>query len=239
MTNFHLIHTLQALGMTKEEAAMYIIIADYGAINVSSLSRKMSITRVTAYSLLKNLIEKKCVMKAKLHKRFLYQAEDPKNLLARFEMMYKEGSQALSLLSLSQSKSLFVPEITMYSGTDEIAKIYDDLGTILPKGGTYFRYTSRTEDQKRSLLYSRLRKEKEIERLVITNEKKSSTKEKDSNRFIKTVPKDFSFDDNVTVLIYGTKVAHIDFNSNTGIVIESPHLAHFQEKIFKLLWKRL
>ena len=75
--------------------------------------------------------------------------------------------------------------------------------------------------------------------MVITNQSKSDKKGKDSDRFIKTVPKDFAFDDNVTVLIYGEKIAYMDFNSDTGITIESPQLARFQEKIFKLLWKRL
>ena len=239
MANNYLIPTLNALGLSKEEALTYISLIESGASNVSSLSRKLSLSRVTTYSLINNLINKDCIAKTKYNKRILYQAHDPELLLSRFEKIYKEGSQALSALSVAQHKSLFIPDIQVYSGGKEITKIFDDVGMTIPRGGTYFRYTSRTKDQERSPLYSRLRIEKEIERLVITNEKKSLSKEKDSNRFIKTVPKDFAFDDNVTVLIYANKIAHIDFNSDVAIVIDSPQLARFQEKIFKLLWKKL
>lgn len=239
MTKKTLITTLMAIGLTEQEAKLYIVLIESGASNVSSLSRSLLLSRITVYSLLESLIKKECITQTKLYKRLLYQAHDPEKLLARFEEIFKEGSRALSLLAAENRSTFFVPEIKIFAGEDELSKIYDDVGTTLPKGGTYFRYTSRIKDSTRSLLYSRLRVEKELERLVITSEKKASLKQKDANRFIKTVPKDFSFDDDVTVLIYGTKVAHIDFNSNMGIVIESATLANFQQKLFKLLWKKL
>lgn len=239
MTKKTLIATLMAIGLTEEESRLYIFLTEHGASNVSLLARRISLSRVTTYNLIKSLIEKECVTQTKQRKRLLYQAYDPEILLARFEQIFKDGSRELSLLSVTNRQKFFVPEIKIYAGEDEITKIYDDVGVTLPQGGTYFRYTSRIKDTKRSLLYSKLRKEKEIERLVITSENKASGKQKDSNRFIKTVPKDFSFDDDVTVLIYGSKIAHIDFNSNIGVVIESKTLATFQKKLFKLLWKKL
>ena len=239
MTNISILPTLLALGLTNEEANMYIFLVERGPSNVSLLARNTSMTRVTAYIHIENLLSKKFIQKTKQAKRILYQAYDPKTLLPRLEQLCNDGVRNLSLFAHEKDTSFFIPEIKVYSGQKEILEIYDDIGLSLPKGGTYFRYTSRITDQGRSPLYSKLRVEKELERLVITNERKSSAKGKDPNRFIKTVPKDFSFDDNVTVLIYGNKTAHIDFNSNTGIIIESKHLARFQEKLFKLLWKRL
>ncbi len=239
MTKKTLIATLMAIGLTEEESKLYIFLTEHGANNVSEIARFLSLSRVTSYNLIRNLIKKQCITQTKQHKRLLYQAHDPEILLARFEQLFKEGTRELSLLSATNRRKFFVPEIKIYAGEDELPKIYDDVGVTLPQGGTYFRYTSRVKDSVRSPLYSRLRVEKELERLVITSEQKASGKKKDANRFIKTVPKDFSFDDDVTVLIYGSKVAHIDFNSNMGIVIESKTLATFQQKLFKLLWKKL
>jgi len=39
--------------------------------------------------------------------------------------------------------------------------------------------------------------------------------------------------------IYGHKVAYIDFNTETSIVIENPMIAEFQRKLFKLAYNSL
>ena len=239
ITNKHVISSLLAIGLTQEEAILYSFLVESGASDVTTVAKNLSITRVTAYALIKELLRKDFILKTKPKKRYLYQAHDPEMLLSLFQNAYKNGAQALSMLSIKHKKNLFVPEVKIYSGVEQVRSMYDDVALTLPKGGTFFRYTSRTKDVGYSPVYAKLRKEKELERMVITNQSKSDKKGKDSDRFIKTVPKDFAFDDNVTVLIYGEKIAYMDFNSDTGITIESPQLARFQEKIFKLLWKRL
>lgn len=233
------ITSLVALGLQTGEAHVYLFLVEHGACDVSTVAKNLSITRVTAYNHIEGLLKKECIIKTRPHKRYLYEAHDPERLLSQFEAAYKDGIQSLTLLSQSYRKKLFVPEITLHAGIDQLRSIYDDVAQSLPRGGTFFRYTSRSKDVGYSPIYARLRKEKELERLVITSVAKSEKKSADADRFLKTVPKDFAFDDNVTVLIYGTKVAYMDFNSDSGITIESPHLARFQEKIFKLLWKKL
>lgn len=230
---------LRTLGFTEEEIRIYLCLAENGLSTVTAISRKTKMSRPTCYSLLASLMKKGGVKKSKKGKSVVYQASDPDFLLSLFESAHAEGVRSLSSLALTYKNQNFIPEMTFYSGAENISKIYDDIAHTLPKGGTYFRYTSRNDETRRSPVYSRLRAEKEIERLVITSEKKKSTKSHDPNRFIKTVPRDFSFDDNVTAIIYGTKIAHIDFNSHSAIVIESPQLARFQEKLFKLLWRKL
>jgi adenylate kinase family enzyme len=51
--------------------------------------------------------------------------------------------------------------------------------------------------------------------------------------------KDILLDDNIMFTIYGDKISLIDFNKETAIVIESPEMARFQEKIFRLLYKKI
>jgi hypothetical protein len=47
------------------------------------------------------------------------------------------------------------------------------------------------------------------------------------------------FEDNIFMSIYANKVAYIDFNSESSIIIENTQIANFQKKIFKLLFKSL
>ncbi len=239
-TNNAIKGALLSLSLEKNEVAAYLYLTKHGASNLSSIAKGVHVTRVTAYVLIHALLKRGFVIKTTLSRRTLYEACDPNKLLASLETVYKEGTLALTQLSAAMKTTLFIPNITIHSGKDGLSTIFDDVVETLPRGGTYFRYTSRKDDISFSNQnYRTLRKEKEIERLVITSVHKAEQKSKDANRFIKTVPKDFNFDDNVMVLIYGNKMAHIDVGSQTGIVIESPQLAHFQEKIFKLLWRKL
>jgi predicted transcriptional regulator len=239
MTNNPLNHALFALGLSEHEAAIYIFLAHEGVSNISSIAKGVHLSRVTTYTYIEKLLEKNLLLKTKHKERDLYEVCDPSSLIASLDEVHKEGSRALTSLSQALKKTLFIPKITIHTGRKELLDVYVNIAKDSPRGGTFFRYTSRTDDFGFAPLYTGLREEKELERLVITSEHKAERTKKDSNRFIKTVPKDFSFDDNVTLIIHGNKVTHIDYSSLTGVTIESPQLARFQEKIFKLLWKKL
>ncbi|USN59296.1 MAG: hypothetical protein H6767_04440 [Candidatus Peribacteria bacterium] len=47
------------------------------------------------------------------------------------------------------------------------------------------------------------------------------------------------FDDNIFMSIYADKVAYIDFNSESSIIIQNKQIADFQKKLFRLIYKRL
>jgi predicted transcriptional regulator len=230
---------LYGLGFSHDESLVFLCLVEHGAASVAFTARKTKLSRTTVYKSLEALINKKRIRKTSPKRRTLYEAVDPGTFITELEEMSRQGIQELYQLSAKHKGSLFIPVVSMHEGQAEIHSIYEDIITTLPRGGTYFRYTSRRDEHGVTPLYQVHKNTKEIERLVITSLKKADLKEQDANRFIKTVPKDFAFDDNVTLLIYGQKIAYIDYNSMTGTVIESPQLARFQEKIFKLLWRKL
>ncbi len=47
------------------------------------------------------------------------------------------------------------------------------------------------------------------------------------------------FRDNVLMTIYGNKVAYIDCNTETSVIIDSPLIAEFQTKFFRLVYSAL
>ena len=54
------------------------------------------------------------------------------------------------------------------------------------------------------------------------------------------IPKKYDlFDDNISKIIYGNKVAIIDYSTETSFIIENKKFADFEKKIFKLLFKYL
>ncbi|MDR3558263.1 MAG: hypothetical protein P4L61_01900 [Candidatus Pacebacteria bacterium] len=47
------------------------------------------------------------------------------------------------------------------------------------------------------------------------------------------------FEHNVTEVIYGDKVAFIDYGSEIAMIIESKKIAEFQKHIFRMFYKKL
>ena len=120
MTELSLLPVLLALSFTHEEANTYIYLAHHGASNVSSLARGVHTSRITMHTIITKLVKRGYVIKTKLRKRILYEVCDPELLIAEFEPISKESTQALSLLSLTIHKALFIPDIKIHSGAKEI-----------------------------------------------------------------------------------------------------------------------
>jgi hypothetical protein len=86
--------------------------------------------------------------------------------------------------------------------------------------------------------YESIQKKKELERIVITNPQQGKKHVNDPNREVLTIPASFDpFTDNITKIIYANKVAIIDYDTQTGWVIENERFARYEEKIFQLLAK--
>jgi alpha-L-arabinofuranosidase len=88
--------------------------------------------------------------------------------------------------------------------------------------------------------YREKRDKKQLERYVIMSETQKKSKKPRLERDIVTIPPEYDeFVDDVQMIIYGNKVAFIDFNSESSIIIENKFIADFQLKLFKLLFKTL
>ena len=76
--------------------------------------------------------------------------------------------------------------------------------------------------------------------MVISSSKAAIPKQKRLERDILIIPKEYDeFNQDVTMTIYGDKVAFIDFGQENSIIIENPMIAEFQKKLFRLLYKKL
>jgi len=59
-------------------------------------------------------------------------------------------------------------------------------------------------------------------------------------REVMTIPKDFDdFEDNISLTLYGNKIAYIDFTTQSSIIIEHQALADFHKKMFRIMYMSL
>ena len=230
-------------GLDKKSAAVFSALLDKGVMSISDLSRETHINRPALYELLPRMQKAGLISQVQKQKRIFYKAESPQRVLE----MYKEDrgdieGRLSELVKQYAAGSHEKPVIKYFEGIHGVTFVFDDVARSLPKGGLFYRYSSRNGDAKelQSDSYVQARDEKGIQRMVITSEEKAKNKTKKLDRAVKAIPKNFDlFTDNVSLLIYGDKTAYIDYASKTAFIVESPKIARFQEKLFRLLYKKL
>ena len=237
-------HTLLAqLGLSQNGARVYLALLDTGTSAISDIARQSKIERPLVYKALPELIEKNLVTKVPKGKRTQYAATSPRKLRQIYEHMGNHLFEALPLLEENFAKAGNRPVVTYLEGRAGIISVYEDILQTLPSGGVFYRYSSSKGDRKRIYVpkdYSTRRDAKQIERYVITNKTSAERKKGKRDLAVKAIPHGSDlFAYNITQLMYGDKVAFVDYNSETAIIIENPIIAKFQERLFKLLYQRL
>lgn len=125
-----------------------------------------------------------------------------------------------------------------------VSRVFNDIVDTLPSGSVFFRISAENDVAKSNTYlpkdYREKRDKKRLERLVISSSKAALPKQKRLEREIVVIPKEFDeFDQDVTMTIYGNKVAFIDFGEENSVIIENAMIADFQKKLFTLLYKKL
>ena len=239
------IKILEKIGLTKNESAIYLGLLELGPATISKISEKTSIHRPLVYKALPSLGDKKLVTETKRGKSTFYMAEPPNRLEALFDDLKIDLFEMLPDLEDSYSNHVHRPKIRFLEGKDGTKRIFDDIVRSLKTGDVFYRYSSNKDGMEKKdkyvpRIYRKLRDSKKLERQVITNQQTAKNRIPKLDRLIKVMPEDFGpFEHNVTEVIYGDKVAFIDYNSETAMVIESKKIAEFQKQIFRTLYKRL
>lgn len=235
---------LVKMGLSEKESAIYLSLLEIGPSTISAISKHSGIHRPLIYKAIPGLEEKRLITKGPKGKTTQYIAEPPERLNALFgefeDRFYDLLPQLKSIYKTTDKK----PIVKFLEGRKGIMAVFSDLVATLKRGDTFYRYSSAKDVQKAERYlppeYRQKRDSKQLERLVITSERRAKEKKPRLERNIKVVPAEFDlFDDDITQVIYANKVAFIDYNSETAIVVESQLFAQFQGKLFKLLYKKL
>lgn len=230
-------------GLDKKTAAVLAALVDKGVLSISGICRETHINRPALYALIPRMQSAGLISSVKKNKRALYKAESPARLLELYQEGHREVEKRLTEIAAEYGRvSHDKPVIKYFEGKRGITYVFDDVARTLPKGGLFFRYSSRVGDagDYQNTIYAGLRDSKSIERMAIVSEEKAKVKSRKLDRTVKAVPKAFDlFADNISLVIYGDKTAYIDYGSKTSFIVESAKIARFQEKLFRLLYKKL
>lgn len=229
---------LRGLGLTENEATVYLYILEYGSATISEIADKISIHRVNLYDLLKRLVEKGLVSYSIQGRSKIYIATDPSYLMKLLKEKESYLQQVLPQLELKKELSKPKNTVKVFQGRSGIKAIFEDMlkdkrtihvygaeGNFLSTMPIYFKQ------------FHKRRVKEKIKIRIVRSEKVRRMRHKhpfsfSDVRFISKI-----YDSPSSTFIYGSKVAIIIWISTLiGILIESHEVSLSYNNFFKLLW---
>ncbi|MDD5056065.1 MAG: transporter substrate-binding protein [Candidatus Peribacteraceae bacterium] len=247
---------LQDIGLSENEAKLYVALLRHGQQTISFLSKKTGINRGLGYVLLHDLLEKGLVTKSARGKVLYFSPLDPKQLVAYLENKKKdigdkqERVQAmLGQLAAITNPLTAKPKIRFYDGAGGARTVLDSIlsaesaslqaylsvaETVHFVGAEYFgRFLQKLTDAGCALDAIRTRETDKdgSDALSLESGKKS-------RRTVRKAPQEFAFP--MTMFLFDEKIAILSSpEENFALIIESKEYADMQKKLFEMLWLSL
>lgn len=242
-----MINDLINLGLSQEEAKVYLSILELGGSYASNIARKAQINRATCYHILNNLSKKGLINSYTKAKTLWFNAEDPQKIIQiQKEKLEKAKNLIPQLLSISNTMT-FKPKIRFFEGIEGLKNIFEDL---LQTKDEILGYTNIRELSELLPNYFKDFCKRKIQKKIKTRYLSPATGEgvdyidqfypknyDQSLVEILLVNKDEFFFEN-DISIYGNKVAVVSLNPEEpiGLLIESTTFAKSMRSIFNLAW---
>lgn len=234
---------LNNLGLSKNEAKIYLAALEMGVSPAQDIARKAGIIRTTGYSILEQLVKKKLAHKTKEKNKTRYIAEDPKNLNKRFEDYQKELEKKLPELQAIYNRQEVKPQIRFYEGEDAVkTAFYEPLDQAEYSDSLVFSNSEELntefmhdividfmEKRTAKKIYNRsLAEDTSFLRDIQKNDKKQF------RNMILIDSKKYPCIDRIN--IYGKKVSIISFKNKMVFTIESESVVRTFRSLFELAW---
>ncbi len=250
---------LQRLGLTDEEAAVYLACLEINGGPVSVIARKAGVHRVGCYHTIENLLQKKLLNQYNRNGVKCFAPEPPEKLE---ELALEKVHLAKSLLPQLRelvSVSGFRPRIRFYEGMDGIERVFNEsllVGGGLPGGAPQERsreilgYTNLhqllTEIPAFFKEYTRKRFQKGIKSRYLSPNTVESVqavspflpKGYDPNlmEILLVNKQQFPFENDILVFGNSVGIVSLDRDELLGLIVESATLAKTMKAVFDLAW---
>lgn len=236
------------LGLSEDEAKIYLAVLELGGSYVSSIAKKSGVHRVNCYKILDDLVNKGLVNSFTKNKVKHYSVESPRTLLHQQEEKLETAKRLLPELFSITNALAYKPKIQYYEGVEGVKNIFEDTLTAKSEmlGYTNLQAVPHIINEEYLRNYAQRKIKMGIKTRMLSPFSKEAQdylkryypKDFDPNLveifFIN--PKQFPFEYEIN--IYGNKVSIISLNPDEliGMIIESPLYAKTQRAIFNLAW---
>lgn len=237
---------LQNIGLTKNEATVYVALLALGQGTVAEIASQAGINRTTGYSLLNNLLSRGLIDVSGKKPRQEYIAGSPDRLTRYLERRADETASRLEIAKTLVAELTIVhnvqgrPKVRFYEGLAGLREVYEDTLT----SDEPIRAYATVDDMHKALpdyfpkyYQRRVKRGISIRAIIPATEIGRDRAEKDleESRESALIPADkFYFSPEIN--IYDNKIMIASWREKLGIIIESAEIADAMKKIFELSW---
>ena len=246
MAKNKLFNTLINLGLTENEAAVYLASLSIGPSTILNISKTANIKRTTVYSVVESLKQKGLMNMELRGWKQLYVAENPDKLKSilnqRQEKLKENMPEFMALYNFKGGESF----IKYYEGMEAIKSVYERLIKEVRTGEDYY-ITSNLKDiftlDKEFFIDFSKRRSKlniNIKLLLENNEEGKEYKKYDKifNQTSKLFTENIKLKTNL-VVIPSMMVVHQLAPPVMAIVIENQSIIQMQKQFFEIIWSSI
>jgi len=232
------IKRLQKLGLSRNEAKVYLALLESGESLAGRLSKKTQINRTTTYDALERLLEKGLISYSLQAGRKVFKPAAPQKIMENIQEQEKEAQEIIPQLNQLYAAKEQPQESRIHTGRKGIRSILQDI----LKCREYVAFGSSgkfLEIMKHDFIaFQKRKRELKIKSKVILNEssRKSESVQAAFTSF-RFIPDTYTAP--TTTFIYGDSIAIIVWAQiPIATVIKSKDAAKSYHSYFELLWKR-
>jgi sugar-specific transcriptional regulator TrmB len=228
--------TLERIGLSKNEARVYLILLKLGSQKAGGISKESQINRTTTYDALKRLLEKGLISYVVKANRKWFEPGDPKRLTQFIKEMEEDAKQVAPILQKIYKTPKEKRNVTMFYGYKGIKSVFMDIisegkiNCVMDSEGQFFERMPYFAPQ-----YIKQLERKNIKVKHLVREGRDVKPSKTTEiRFIAKKTKS-----EAAINIYGNKVAIIIWTEPPeAVIIENRAVADSFRDYFEILWKQ-
>ncbi|MFH1099025.1 MAG: helix-turn-helix domain-containing protein [Candidatus Uhrbacteria bacterium] len=235
---------LQTLGLTDNQAAVYLAALELGEANMQALARKSGVKRTSIYHFIDELRERGFITETTKRKRKVYGAVDPQQFLEAERVRLDEFRRIMPELLAINNRAAGKPRVAFYEGAEGIKSVFADM---LRDGKEIIAYEDAeqrpatlgeewvahypVERTRRRIPFKSILRDSPTARALVA-------RNRELLRQSKIIP---GGDWRTEINIYGNKVALFSFRAKTPfcVLIEDHDLAETLRTTWHELWNRL
>jgi predicted DNA-binding transcriptional regulator len=236
-------HSLNKIGLTEHESAVYLASLELGPSAVLAISRRAGIKRTTVYSVVDALIARGLMRSELDGLKTVFAAEDPQNLVRVMESRQRELDKSLpdlALLFQQQGKS---DTIKRYSGSEGLKTIYETIYASFRRGDPYYvigggkGWVDIDSEYQDKMLIKKSRVGVDTRLLMQDSERAAMhmRKAEQLRQEVRLLPHDLGVSSDILITKDRVAIMHLT-HPYFGIVIENPDVVHTYLAVFKYLW---
>jgi sugar-specific transcriptional regulator TrmB len=237
--------TIVKLGLSKNEAKIYLSLLKLGNANASNLSKDSGVHRVNVYESLEKLRKKNLITESKKNNKKTFEPVAPKNLMNILKQKEIELMNILPQLELKYKMAENRTDVSVHEGYDFVRNMFinfvekrEDIYNygipkfVVKEMGKWFQ----------NEIHKRRAKQKQWMYHIYNSDAKERIKTLNTFPYTKARYLSSEYDQTVTTVICGDEVAmeiYEEENSKpTIILIKNQSVADAYKKYFWLIWEK-